>query len=198
MSNKTRNILITVAVVLIVLAAAGIAAALLMGRSSAGEAENSTSADTTHAAEEYMYNSDGSVSSIMYYDNNKYNGRKDYYTDTKTRTDYVMTYDAEGTETVSEKTEHNAVGSMTFYQKREMGVIVQTVEYDYYDDMKTLKKKTTKDFDAEGAETAEKLYYFENGKVSQRCEYTNGELTLQQFYDEDGNTVAAPDGTVAD
>lgn len=196
MSSKTQKILIITAVLLLVLAMVGIVAVILMDR--APGSEDSTSGDTTEAAvihepEEYVYDEDGKLSCIKYYKDNVYDGQKDFFVDNKTGTEYTMLYDAENNEIESEKTERNTVGSVKFYQKRVLGVVVQTVEYDYYDNMKTLKKRTTKDFDSDGNENAEKLYYYENGKVSRRCEYLNGELERQEFYDEEGNTIDAPE-----
>ena len=189
MSKKTLRILIVTAAVLLAVGVLGIAAVLLSGNKDSADGDPATEPLVTHAPEEYNYNDDGSVSSILYYKDNVYNGRTDYYTDVMKNIDYVMSYDADGNETESERTEHNLDGAASYYEKTVAGNVVQSIEYVYYSDTTKLKKKTTKEYDSEGTENAEKLYYYENGKVSQRCNYVNGELTNQVFYDENGNTV---------
>lgn len=189
MSKKSLRILIVAAAVLLVLGICGIAAVLLSDNKASDDGDNTAEPVVTHAPEEYNYNEDGSISSIIYYKDNVYNGRTDYYTDVMKNIDYVMSYDADGNETESERSEHNSNGAVSYYEKIVAGTVVQSVDYDYYSDTTKLKKKTTKEYDSDGTENAEKLYYYENGKVSQRCNYVNGELTSQIFYDEDGNTV---------
>ncbi len=193
MNKKTQRILIIVAAVLIVLGICGVVTALLC-KGSSGDSGSDTSSEATevHEPEEYQYNSDGSLKSIIYYDNNVYAGRTDYFTDVSKDIDYVMTFDADDVETESEKTEHNSDGTVSYYEKKEMGKTVQSIEYVYYAESSMPKKKTTKDYDENGNESVEKLYYYENGKVSRRCYFTNGEMTSQTFYDENGNTVDAP------
>lgn len=187
MSNKTLKILIISAAVLVVVALCGAVAAFMLVRQESSR-ENVTTEPTasTHAPEEYTYDEDGNITSIIYYDNNVYNGRTDYYTDPSTGTEYVMTFDVDDNEIASEKTTHNADGTVALHEEKKNGKKTLSVEYNYFDDTSKLKKKTTKEYDEDGTEKAEKLYYHENGKVSRRCNYINGEMTDQTFYDTDG------------
>lgn len=186
MTLKSQKILIIAASVILVLAIAA-TAVLVMLELGVFEEKNSPGATegTVHQPEEIIYDENGNIRSRIFYENNEYNGRIDYYS--KDKTDYEMTYDRDGNEIASRKTEHNAVGSMTFDQKRINGDIVEIKEYTYYEDMTTVKKIVTKTYDEGSNETAEKLYYSESGSVTRRSEFYNGELTRDVYYDGAGN-----------
>ena len=117
MSTKTQKILIVTAIVLIVLAAAAIIFTLIPPAES-GEG----SADTVHPAEETVYNEDGTVNRVVYYENDVYQGQTDYYTDGLT--DYVMHYGADSELCGEEKTVKNAANKIASYKKTENGKTV--------------------------------------------------------------------------
>ena len=191
MTLKNQKILIITASVILVLALAA-TAVLVMAECGVFDKEEKTEGGdgVVHEPEEIVYDDDGNIKSRIYYENNQYSGRTDYYS--KDKTDYEMTYDRDGNEIASRKTEHNAMGSVTLDQKRENGEITEIKEYTYYENMTTVKKIVTKTYDEGSNETAEKLYYSESGSVTRRSEFYNGELTGEVYYDEAGNEVEAP------
>lgn len=183
---KSEKILVSVAIVLIVLALVGIGIVIAMN---AGEDERipdseTTAAEIQHEPEEYTYNSDGSIKSITYYDNNNYNGQVQYYTDDK-GTKYSMTYNSKDEEIASTMTEINSLGAVTHYREREMGEITLDITYDYADDFETLTKQTAKTYNENGDEAAVKLYYAEDGAtVIKKVEFLNGEEISEEIFDE--------------
>lgn len=195
MSAKLQRILIIAASLLLIAAVVGLAFYFVSDRDTekTEEPASTTAAYTTeeiiHDDEEYRYNEDGTLKSIVYYKDNKFNGQIDYFSDKDRNIDYVMTYGADNKEVCREITEKNSEDSPILYRKKVNDEVVQSIEYDYASDGITLKKKTTKNFADDGTESAEKLYFYENGKVSQKCEYTDGVLTSEIFYNEEGNTV---------
>ena len=178
MSSKTQKILIITAVVLIVLAAVGVAFLLIPPEKGEG-----APADTVHPAEETVYNEDGTVNRVVYYENDVYQGQKDFYTDGQT--DYVTYYGADSQPCGLEKTVRNAANKIASYTKKEGDKTVAEDEYIYQEDAETLKKVTKKCYSADGKESAEKLYYAEDGvTVTERFTYIDGVEQTHETFDE--------------
>ena len=182
MNTKTQKILIAVAAVLILAAVAAVVI-LAVGSFSGkdGEKEDKT-ADTVHPAEETFYNSDGSVNRVVFYDNDVYNGQTDYYSDGNK--DYIIYYDKDKNNCANELFEKNEQGKTVLHKKSENKKTVLLEEYVYADDMVTLKKYTKKEYDENGTENAEKLYYADDGvTVVQRITYVDGEEKTNETFD---------------
>lgn len=188
MTKITKIILLVIAVLLIV---GGIAAAVfvLVSDNGADNNDDSVADETTvrlHDDVEYIYNENGDVKSEIYYKDDVYIGRKDFFKSGKY--EYVTVLDADSNETYSSITELNLAGSIslvTVYENKELS---KTVEYVYYDDMRTLAKKTTKTFDGDD-EFAEKIYYSESGVKTRVCRFENGTVTEDTYYDENGKVI---------
>lgn len=185
MTPKKRKIIIIIASAVLVCALAAAAFFIMLDKGVFSKGAPDASDETTHADEEVVYDDDGSVKSRVYYKDGEYDGRTDYYS--KDGIDYEMRYNSAGEEIASRKTEHNALGSVTVDQKRENGEITELSEYTYYDDMTTLKKLVTKTYDADGSESAEKLFYDEGGTVVRRVKYENGESISDETYAPDAS-----------
>lgn len=182
MNTKTQKILIAVAAILILAAVAAVVI-LAVGSFSGkdGEKEDKT-ADTVHPAEETFYNSDGSVNRVVFYDNDVYNGQTDYYSDGNK--DYIIYYDKDKNNCANELIEKNEQGKTVLHKKSENKKTVLLEEYVYADDMVTLKKYTKKEYDENGTENAEKLYYADDGvTVVQRITYVDGEEKTNETFD---------------
>ena len=184
MSRKTQTLLIITAIVLIAAAAAAILFFVIDPFSGKGK-------ERLHQPEETYYNEDGTVNRIMYYnDKDEYQGQTDFYTDGLT--DYVMFYGADGEPTGSEVTKKNVAGKIASFTRRDGTRLVEEDEYVYADDFETLKKVTKKSYDAEGKETAEKLFYAEDGvTVTERFTYFEGEETSHETFTAENPYVPA-------
>lgn len=187
--NKTvKTVLLIVAVVLII---GGIGAAVYAlipapEKDGSDKGEGVTTTEVIHDDIEYVYNEDGSLKSEIYYKDNKYNGQKDYYKGEKD--EYITVFNADGEEISSSVSKFNGAGSLVSVTTYEGGKIAELSEYDYYDDLRTLAKKTVKTYEGED-ELAEKTYYSEAGKKTRTCKYLNGTLTEEIYFDEKGNVI---------
>lgn len=181
MSTKMQKLLIAAATVLLVLAAASLVL-LMTNPFSKDETGKDSPADTVHEPEEYFYNEDGTLNRIVYYENDEYNGQKDFYSEGKK--DYVIYYDKNGENCANELTVKNDAGKTVSYKKSENGKTLVLEEYDYADDSVTLKKYTKKTYDENGAESAEKLYYADDGiTVTERVTFLDGEELTRETFD---------------
>ena len=183
--KKTTNVIgIAVAAVLILGGIAGAVYALVADRSDAADeaVEGSVTTEIIHDDVEYRYDENGDLKSEIYYKDNVYDGRKDYYN--ADGIEYVTVFDKDGNETFSSKAEYNAAGCLSTMVSYENHVLKEDVKYVYGDDLRTLEKKTVKTYEGED-EYAEKTYYNEEGKKARVCKYLNGELTEEIVYDED-------------
>ena len=89
-----------------------------------------------------------------------------------------------------EQTYHNELKNPTKYIKEEGDTLIESIEYDYYEDLTTLQKKTTKTY-VDGVEYAEKEYYDEAGKLTRKCTFEDGNTIsdVTYTYDADGEIV---------
>ena len=181
MKKSTKALTLTVAALLI---AGGIGGGVYAVLAEKAAAETDTAAETelVHDNVEYVYDENGDLKSEIFYDNDVYMGRKDYFN--SDGVSYVTEFDKDDNEIFSSMTETNIVGSITKTTSYENHTLKETVEYVYGDDLRTLQKKTVKTYTGED-EYAEKIYYNEEGKAARVCKYLNGELTEEIIYDED-------------
>ncbi len=195
MNKTTKAIVLTIAVIFIVAGiGAGIFAVIMGSKDSSGDdVAGPVTTVTLHDDVEYVYDENGELKSELFYKDNVYIGKTDYYTGEKTR--YATSFDADGNETASTSTEFNGAGSVVLITSYENHKLIETVEYDYHYDMRTPAKKTVKTYSGED-EYAEKTYYSEDGKKTRICKYLNGELTEETLYDENGKTIVNGGDTV--
>lgn len=187
MKKITLIILIGVAVLLIA-AAITCAVFLFSDDSASPSVQTEKPMDTIHENVEYKYNEEGQISKILYYDNDVLQGSTDYvYMDDYT---CIVYFDKDNKQTGYEQTNHNSLKNPTKYVKKEGDKLLKSIEYDYYDDLSTLQKKTTKTY-TDGIEYAEKEYYNEAGQMTRKCVYEDGELVsdLTYTYNEAGEAV---------
>lgn len=188
--KKSTMILLIIVAVLLIAAAAFCAIFLFIDTSDAPPAADTevTTKETIHDNVEYKYNEDGQVSQILYYENDVLQGSTDYvYMDDYT---CIVYFDGNNQQTGYEQTYHNALKNPTKYIKEEGDTLVESIEYDYYEDLTTLQKKTTKTY-VDGVEYAEKEYYDETGKLTRKCTFENGNTIsdVTYTYDADGEIV---------
>lgn len=177
-----KTVALIIGIVLILLGIGGAVAALIIGgKEPEPNAGGDTAIVTEHAETEYKYDEDGQLSSELYYENDVYVGRKDYYTDGLKH--YTTTFDADMNEIASSVTVFNAAKSIISITSYENHKLKETVEYDYYYDLVTPAKKTVKTYDGDD-EYAEKTYFTEDGKKEKVCKYLNGELTEEKLYSQ--------------
>ena len=185
MSKAKKTTLLIVAALLILGGIAAIIYAVAYGIKN--DSQDSLNTDETsgiqHEDVEYIYDNNGNVKSEIYYKDNKYVGRKDFFSEKNKQ--YVTELDNEGNEVFSSVTELNAAGSISLITKYENKELTETVEYVYYDDMRTLRKKTTKTFEGDN-EYAEKVLYSEDGQKIQVSKYENGALIEETLFEENG------------
>lgn len=186
--NKTVKLLLLILACVLILGGIGAAVFALITAPEKESTDNdgATTTEVIHDDIEYIYNEDGTVKSEIYYKDNKYNGQKDYYKGEKD--EYITIYNADGEITESSVSKFNGAGSLTSVTTYKSGKIYESTEYDYYDDLRTLAKKTVKTYEGED-ELAEKTYYNENGKKTRTCKYLNGSLTEEIYFDESGNVI---------
>ena len=194
--KKSTMILLAVLAVLLIGAAAFCAVFLFTTRSDPPSADTESSAvETVHESTEYKYNEDGQVSQILYYENDVLQGSTDYvYMDDYT---CIVYFDGDNQQTGYEQTYHNALQNPTKYIKNEGGTLVESIEYDYYDDLATLQKKTTKTY-TDGIEYAEKEYYDEEGRLTRKCTYEDGNTVSDITYTYDANGEIADSAPTED
>lgn len=176
MSRKAQNILIITAIVLLVAAAAAVVL-LIVNPFETKKYE--------HEPEEYVYNEDGTLCSIKYYEKDEYKGQKDFFTDGNK--DYVMYYDAVNPDPyATEYTENNPQGKPLMHNQRDKDQkIVLLDEYDYQDDGVTLKKHTQKTYDENDVESAVKFFFAEDGvTVTEKFTYLDGKEQTHETFDE--------------
>ncbi len=187
--KKNTQILLGIAAVLLI-AAAIICIAIFLQKSDIQPElppETEAPTETQHENIEYRYNEDGQISKIIYYDNDVLQGSTDYvYTDDYT---CIIHFDKDNEQTGYEQTDYNALKNPTKYIKKEAGELVASTEYDYFEDLTTLQKKTSKTY-KEGVEYAEKEYYDQAGKMTRKCTYQDGVLTSDVTYTYDANGEA--------
>ena len=186
--KKSTLIVLIVTAALLIAAAITCTVLLLLDDTPQQPVQTEKPTDTIHENIEYRYNEDGQISKIIYYDNDVLQGSTDYvYMDDYT---CIVYYDKDNQQTGFEQTNHNALKNPTKYVKKEAGELIQSIEYNYYDDLATLQKKTTKTY-TDGVEHAEKEYYNEAEQMTRKCTYEDGSLIsdLTYTYNEAGEVV---------
>lgn len=193
--KKSTLIILIVTAALLIAAAITCAIFLLLDDSGQQPEQTAKPTDTLHENVEYRYNEDGQISKIIYYDNDVLQGSTDYvYMEDYT---CIVYFDKDNKQTGYEQTNHNALKNPTKYVKKEGDTLLKSIEYDYFDDLATLQKKTTKTY-TDGVELAEKEYYNEAGQMTRKCTYEDGSLIsdLTYTYNEAGKAVdSAPTTT---
>lgn len=181
--KNTKNIIgIIIAALLIAGGTAGAVYAVVADNKEALVVDGSVTTEKQHDDVEYVYDENGDLRSEIYYKDNVYDGRKDYYN--ADGDEYVTVFDKDDNEIFSSKAEYNAADRLSKVTSYENHALKETVEYTYADDLRTLTKKTVKTYVGED-EYAEKTYYNEEGKAAKVIKYFNGELTEEIVYDED-------------
>lgn len=195
-----KNTLILLGIVAVLLIAAAVICIVIFLQQSDIQPEDlppetEASTETQHGNTEYRYNEDGQISKILYYENDVLQGSTDYvYTDDYT---CIIHFDKDNEQTGYEQTDYNALKNPVKYIKKEAGELVTSTEYDYFEDLSTLRKKITKTY-KDGIEYAEKEYYDEAGKMTRKCTYEDDSLTgdITYTYDANGEAVdSAPTST---
>ena len=185
MNRSKKTALLIVAAILIVAGLALIAYSVIYLMGNEGDAGSDA---PKHAETEYTYDDEGNITSEKYYKNDVFTGQTDFYTSNDSKTQYAIRYDADLKEIGSTVTKMNSFGTILSVQVKEMGEIVSLTEYSYQDDMVTPKKKVEKTYE-DGVEFAVKTYYSENGTKTRVCEFEDGEMTADTYYDEKGNVI---------
>ena len=177
--KKSSLVILIVTAVLLIAAAITCAAFLLLHDSGQQPKQTEKPTDTLHENIEYRYNEEGQITKIIYYDNDVLQGSTDYvYMEDYT---CIVYFDKDNKQTGYEQTNHNALKNPTKYVKKEGDTLLKSIEYDYYDDLATLQKKTTKTYTA-GVEYAEKEYYNEAEQMTRKCTYEDGNLISDLTY----------------
>ena len=195
--KKSTLIILIVTAALLIAAAITCAAFLLLGDSEQQPEQTEKPTDTIHENIEYRYNEDGQISKIIYYDNDVLQGSTDYvYMEDYT---CIVYFDKDNKQTGYEQTNYNALKNPTKYVKKEGDTLLESIEYDYFDDLATLQKKTTKTY-TNGEEHAEKEYYNELKQMTRKCTYKDGNLIsdLTYTYNEAGEAVDSAPTTSSD
>lgn len=195
--KKSTLIILIIAAALLIAAAITCTAFLLLDNSGQQPEQTEKPTDTVHENIEYRYNEDGQISKIIYYDNDVLQGSTDYvYMEDYT---CIVYFDKDNKQTGYEQTNHNALKNPTKYVKKEGDTLLESIEYDYFDDLATLQKKTTKTY-IDGVEHAEKEYYNEAGQMTRKCTYEDGDLIsdLTYIYNEAGEAVDSAPTTVSE
>lgn len=187
MNKASKITLLTVSALLII---GGIAAAIFAIATEADKNKNQDDipAETTvpHEDVEYVYDDDGNIKSERYYNKGVFVGMRDYYyTDNAI---YTTVFDKDNKEIESSVKEFNIVGSISKITTYKYHLLSETVEYDYYDDLRTPEKKTVKTYVGNDI-YAEKTYYGENGKITRHCTFLNDNIIDDIYYDEKGNII---------
>lgn len=186
--KKSTLILLIITAALLIVAAITCTAFLLLDNSEQQPEQTEKTTDTIHENIEYRYNEDGQISKIIYYDNDVLQGSTDYvYMEDYT---CIVYFDKDNKQTGYEQTNHNALKNPTKYVKKEGDTLLESIEYDYFDDLATLQKKTTKTY-TDGVEHTEKEYYNELGQMTRKCTYEDDNLIsdLTYTYNEAGEAV---------
>ncbi len=206
MKNSTRIILLIIAGLLIV---GGITAAILslvLDKPDSGKAGGNTTTQANAGATspegtalsliqlldsndqnltvEYAYDERGGIVNEKYYYKGVYYGQRWYYSADKE--DHSMLYDAEGNEIGASKTTYNVAGSIYFIEEYANKKVIKTTEYDYYEDLRTPKKKTVKDNSGD-VELAEVTRFDEKGRKTETVKFRDGQEIEKITYDENGN-----------
>ncbi len=188
MNKGTKIALLIISALLIIggIAAAVIAIVTESDKSDAPDTDAPTETTVIHDSVEYFYDDDGNIKSERYYDNNVYMGKRDYF---RTETaEYITVFDKDGNEVGSSVTEFNIVGSISKITTYQFHLLSETVEYDYYDDLRSPEKKTVKTYVGNDI-YAEKTYFAENGKKTRYCTFLNDTTLEDNYYDENGNII---------
>ncbi len=186
MKRSTKVLSLAIAIVLILGGIAGAIFAIIADKTQlSAPTDSAENAVVIHEDVEYLYDANGDLKTEVYYKDNVYDGRKDYYN--ADGDEYVTVFDKDGNEIFSSKAEYNAAGCLSTMISYENHTLKEEVEYVYGDDLRTLQKKTVKTYKGED-EYAEKTYYNEEGKKARVCKYLNGELTEEIVYDEAEST----------
>ncbi|MBE6714860.1 MAG: hypothetical protein E7575_06235 [Ruminococcaceae bacterium] len=184
---KTEKTLIGIAIGLIVAGALAIVLTSfnffgLFDKGSAPSSDETTQESLQHEPVEYFYDNKDRIKSEVYYENNVYNGQKDYfYNDRET---HIMIYDSEKKLCENIKSVVNAVGNLTLEEKYKDGKQVSSLEIVYHDDLVTPKKETLIEYTDKGEE-ATKTFYDEDGNTVSVSKYLDGELTEEKLYQND-------------
>lgn len=186
MNKTTRIVLLAVAALLIIGGIGGIVYCIFFGGSSSENEKTEGTTAVIHDDIERFYDDEGNLKSEVYYKDNVYNGQTDYYKGQ--RAYYSTTFDKDNNEIASTVTETNAAGSITKITSYEGGTLVELVEYDYYEDLRTVAKKTVKTYEGED-EHAEKIYFAEAGYKTHVITFLNGNIVTETLYDENGNVT---------
>lgn len=182
MKNTKKLIGIIIASALIAGGIAGSVYALIAdNKKEEPVADSSVTTEIQHDDVEYIYDENGDLKSEIYYKNNVYDGRKDYFN--VDGDEYVTIFDKDRNEIFSSLSEYNAADRLSKVTSYENHALKEIVEYTYAEDLRTLTKKTVKTYVGED-EYAEKTYYNEEGKAAKVLKYLNGELTEEIVYDE--------------
>ena len=185
MNKATKIILLAVSALLII---GGVGAAIYAIATESKKGYQNDSTETTEAQEEveYFYDDDGNIKSERYYKNGSYIGQRDYYyTDSSI---YITEFDKNDNEVASSVKEFNIVGSISKITSYKLHLLSEEIEYDYYDDLRTPKKKTVKTYVGNDV-YAEKSYFAEGGKKTRQCNFLNGEILEDKYFDESGNVI---------
>lgn len=182
--KSSKNVIgIIVAVLLILFGVGGAVFAVVADNGDQTAAvDSSVTTAPEHDDVEYIYDDKGDLKSEIYYKDNVYDGRKDYYN--ADGDEYVTVFDKDDNEIFSSKTQYNGAGRLSTRVSYENHQLCEEVEYVYAEDLRTLQKKTVKTYKGED-ELAEKTYYNEEGKAAKVLKYLNGELTEEIVYDEE-------------
>ncbi len=160
-----------------------------------GKPGDTTDADTTvpvasveHEDVETETNSDGTPSKVVYYKDNVFDGSIDYVYDGDAV--YEVHFDADNKLERSIKKQINEIGNLIYESYSTADAVLYEIEYTYYDDMDTLWKKTTTEFEEEKELTTKELYS-ENGLMTDKYVYEDSvEVSHTVYtYDENGEIV---------
>ncbi len=188
--NKASKITLLIVSALLIIGGIGAAVFAIATESDKNKNKDkeTDSAETTvlHDDVEYVYDDDGNIKSERYYENNVFMGQRDYF---RTETaEYITVFDKDGNEVGGSVTEFNIVGSVSKTTTYKFHLLSETVEYDYYDDLRTPEKKTVKTYVGNDI-YAEKTYYGENGKKTRQCTFLNDTTIEDNYFDEKGNII---------
>ena len=160
-----------------------------------GSKNDTTVAETTiptatveHDDIETETNSDGTPKTVTYYKDNVYNGSIDYVYQGDTI--YEIHFDENDALLKSIKRQINDVGSIIYESFSSASEVLREIEYNYYDDLVTVWKKTTTEHEDEKKIVTKELFT-EEGLLTDKYVYEDSvEVShIVYTYDENGEIV---------